>query len=844
MAYTSADDFSDNRNTTGTVAIGGQTLGALELANDKDWFKVTLQAGTTYVFDLVGADGGGGTLGSGSGEARLSLFDGSGYILDSAINNGANGDPRLSFTPTVSGNYYLEAADLYDRTGTYTIKAAVSPLGDDFSANTSTSGAIAIGAQVKGNLELPNDTDWFKVTLQAGTTYVFDLTGADGGGGTLGAGTGEARLALYNGSGHIIDSAINNGVNGDPRLSFTATASGTYYLEAADLYDATGTYTLKASAAAVNDDFGATVATTGVLAVGGQASGNIELANDTDWFKVTLQAGTTYVFDLIGADGGGGTLGSNGNEARLTFYNSYGYIIDSAINNGVNGDPRLSFTPTTSGAYYLEAADLYDGTGTYTIKAAVATSTDDYSDAVDTVGSVAVGGQASGNIELANDADWFKVTLQAGNTYVFDLIGADGGGGTLGAGFGEAYLTLFGRTGSIIDSAINNGVNGDPRLSFTPTTSGTYFLGASDLYGGTGTYTIKATLAASDDFSASTATAGNVAVGGLATGNIELANDKDWFKVTLQAGTTYVFDLTGDDGGGGTLGAGRGEARLALFDSSGYILDSAINNGAGNDPRMSFTPTVSGNYYLEASDLYDATGTYTLAVKAASSNAVVKTGSSGADTLEGSTSADHLGGDSGNDILLGYGGNDSLDGGTGIDTARYLGARANYTITKTSSGYSVTDTTGAEGQDTLVNIERLQFSDGSVALDGSGNGGQAYRIYQAAFNRTPDAAGLGYWMNALDKGASLESIAADFVASTEFKTLYGEHPSNSDVLNKFYENVLHRQADGAGFSYWLNILDSKAATAAQVLAQFSESGENQAALASLIGTGFAYTPYG
>jgi hypothetical protein len=844
MTYTSADDFSDNRNTTGTIAIGGQSLGELELANDKDWFKITLQAGTTYVFDLLGADGGGGTLGSGSGEARLSLYNGSGNIVDSAINNGSNGDPRLSFTPSASGSYYLEASDLFGSTGTYTIKAAVSPLGDDFSANTSTTGTFAIGSQIKGNLELPNDSDWFKVTLQAGTTYVFDLNGADSGGGTLGAGTGEARLALYNGSGYIIDSAINNGANGDPRLSFTATTSGSYYLEASDLYDASGTYTLKASSVAGGDDFAATVATTGVLAVGGQVTGNIELANDTDWFKITLQAGTTYVFDLIGADGRGGTLGAGTGEARLVLFNSSGYIIDSAINNGVNDDPRLSFTATTSGSYYLEASDLYDGTGTYTIKATVATSNDDFGDTTATKGVLDVGGQVTGNIELANDSDWFKVTLQAGTTYMFDLSGADSGGGTLGTGFGEARLVLFNGSGHILDSAINNGVNDDPRLSFTPTSSGTYFLEASDLFGATGTYTLKAATAATDDFGATTATAGSIAVGAQVKGNIELANDTDWFKVTLQAGTTYVFDLTGADGGGGTLGVGFGEARLALYDNNGYILDSAINNGSGNDPRMSFTPTASGSYYLEASDLYKGSGTYTLAVKTASATAIIKTGSSGADTLEGSTSADSLAGDSGNDILLGYGGNDSLDGGVGIDTARYLGARANYTITKTSTGYTVTDKTGAEGQDTLLSIERLQFSDGSIALDGSGNGGQAYRIYQAAFNRTPDAAGLGYWMNALDKGASLDSVAAGFVASTEFKTLYGEHPSNTDMLNKFYENVLHRQADGAGFNYWLNILDTKAATAAEVLAQFSESAENQAALVGLIGNGFAYTPYG
>ena len=50
----------------------------------------------------------------------------------------------------------------------------------------------------------------------------------------------------------------------------------------------------------------------------------------------------------------------------------------------------------------------------------------------------------------------------------------------------------------------------------------------------------------------------------------------------------------------------------------------------------------------------------------------------------------------------------------------------------------------------LFRVEELQlrFSNGVNALDiGSGQiGGMAYRIYKAAFNRTPDNGGLKYWM--------------------------------------------------------------------------------------------------
>ena len=55
-----------------------------------------------------------------------------------------------------------------------------------------------------------------------------------------------------------------------------------------------------------------------------------------------------------------------------------------------------------------------------------------------------------------------------------------------------------------------------------------------------------------DDFLATTATKGSVVIGGSTTGTLEVNNDADWFAVSLQAGSTYLFDLSGSSSGGGT----------------------------------------------------------------------------------------------------------------------------------------------------------------------------------------------------------------------------------------------------------------------------------------------------
>ncbi len=102
----------------------------------------------------------------------------------------------------------------------------------------------------------------------------------------------------------------------------------------------------------------------------------------------------------------------------------------------------------------------------------------------------------------------------------------------------------------------------------------------------------------------------------------------------------------------------------------------------------------------------------------ATANRLTWTGSIGF-SLDGAAGNDTVNGGLGADTLTGGLGNDSLDGGSGIDIAAYTGARSTYTVVKVGAGYTVTDTNAAdgdEGSDTLVGIERLQFSDQTIAL--------------------------------------------------------------------------------------------------------------------------------
>jgi hypothetical protein len=185
--------------------------------------------------------------------------------------------------------------------------------------------------------------------------------------------------------------------------------------------------------------------------------------------------------------------------------------------------------------------------------------------------------------------------------------------------------------------------------------------------------------------------------------------------------------------------------------------------------------------------------------------------------------------------------NDVFTGSAALDSAVYSGNIANYTVRVSGSNFIVTDKVGGS-VDTLTNIDRLQFSDGNIALDVNGNGGEAYRLYQAAFNRAPDLAGLGYWTSALDSGASLTSVAQQFISSTEFINKYS-NLATLQFVQQVYLNVLHRPADPGGAEFFQGNIDAGLSTRAEVVVQFSESVEDKANLLGVIGNGFHYIPW-
>ena len=103
---------------------------------------------------------------------------------------------------------------------------------------------------------------------------------------------------------------------------------------------------------------------------------------------------------------------------------------------------------------------------------------------------------------------------------------------------------------------------------------------------------------------------------------------------------------------------------------------------------------------------------------------------------------------------------------------------------------------------------------------------QAARLYDAALDRLPDAAGLQTWISVLKAGPTLQQVAASFMNTDTFRAHY-DGLSNADYVEQLYHLVLNRDGEASGVAGWVASLD-RGVDRASVLAAFSESPEHAA----------------
>ncbi len=608
--------------------MDGSVRGIVNRAGDRDWFRVSLEQGFNYRIGIEGSSTDVGTLADpklhGIHDAEETLITDPVTVND---NGGIGKNARLFFTPAATGDYYVAAGASAAGAGSY--RVSVKQI-DDYPATVDTTAVVEPVGSVGGAIESARDRDWVRVRLPVSAVdYFVDLEGAETRAGTL---SNPKIWSLYDDTGTAIASttADDGGVGKNSRLvlerEMFAGDARDIYVEVGAARTGTGTYRLSVAP----DDYSADIATTGVAELSAgppdhtTPAGYVDFPYDRDWFKATLDSGKTYRINA-GFELTAPTSSTLSDPRVWGVYDADGALIPGTVAEGTASD--LFFTPETAGTYFIAFGAVGADTGRYTFEMTLGTT--DCTADTDTECTVVVNDDAGeGEVDPADDLDWWAVELTENQIYQIEMKGADSAVGTLA---NPAISGIFDGSRQSLSAGSNTGGEGEEvSLRFKALGTTTYYIEARSEPNdpGTGTYTLEVadiTDDLADDCTADTSTPCIVTVGGSATGELEISTDHDWFQVQLEAGKTYRFLQQGEDGGGGTL---IYPFVQGLYDSDSMRISGTF--GPGNvsvddddSPYFEYEVTTAGTYYfavggqnVTSTDI----GTYTVTVTDVTNN--------------------------------------------------------------------------------------------------------------------------------------------------------------------------------------------------------------------------------
>ena len=377
------------------------------------------------------------------------------------------------------------------------------PDGEDFPSTESTTGRVAVGGSVTGNIESDTDLDAFAVHLEVGHTYQIDVEGADTGQGTL---TDPELNGLR---GYLTSTVLTNvpnisnsdgGSGKNARNQYTveeAFKNGTFVISVSGENDATGTYRLRVQEL-FGSGYGRYMPLEGRLQPGGSLSGTLGVPTAgifSYYFALDdLEVGR-YTVDF-------GTGGIHSIHHFLTDRNKTGHVtLDDTWVIVDQGHGRRSFTfdvrPGMEGTHYVLLNILKDDSGSYngTLEKAMPHLS---------VGRTGLVGEVPADSDgFALHMEFFSVDLEAGKNYRVDIEGKhsrdeecedDGGNeeactldftmlGNIQAPDGD-YVGGDGNFddsdddvgGSVLHFYGGGGDRGNTRFTFTAEQDGTHFL--------------------------------------------------------------------------------------------------------------------------------------------------------------------------------------------------------------------------------------------------------------------------------------------------------------------------------------------------------------------------------
>jgi len=509
--------------------------------------------------------------------------------------------------------------------------------------------------------------------------------------------------------------------------------------------------------------------TTLTLTNGVAQTGELEISGDRDWFEVTLEGGRNYTIRLDGTDvtRADGTTATALEDPYLYLVTADGTVVASNDDGGGGQNSLLNYASDADQTLYIVAAAYAENyTGGYSVEIDVNDGSlptftiDEIANYLLPANSGRVWGTTtiSYNYESipADVRPMIEVALQYFedvSDLTFNRVTSGGDITFIDTQNGAYAQTSTNGSGNIVASTIN--ISQTQWIDNYGTDFNTYSLqtyiheighalglGHSGPYNGSATYGVD-NVYTNDTWGTTVMSYFNQSEAGWGTRTytlglqaadvVAIQNAYGVDTTTRNGDTVYGFNATESDwlfDFANLKAEGIRIPSFAIFDTGGIdtfdlsgftsdqVVSLVIDTWSSIGERFEYANgTTGGPAILNGVSI--ARGTVI-------ENAI---GGSGNDVFTGNTADNVLTGNAGDDIFTGGTGNDTLIGGSGIDIAVFSGNRSDYTVTDNGNGTFTVS--GADGTDTLENVERVRFDDeellvadaatgpGSTTIDGT-----------------------------------------------------------------------------------------------------------------------------
>lgn len=588
------DALEENDDASQATQMVPGVLSAQICPGDEDWFAINVNANQEITALL--------SFSHAEGDLDMGLYDSQGNELDSSASS--SDDEEVTAIAASADTYYIVVIGYDGAMAGYDLDVSlaavtetdggVSACADDAMEDNDTfasASPITVGdhqAQL-----CPGDPDFFVINLNVG-----DVLSAD-----LAIDSVSANLDLLVMSPDGTELGASTSLTQSEHVEITATSAGAHVLRVyGAAADDSSMYTLSVAVQSVtptcqddgfedNDDSAHAVS----LAPGSHA-GKV-CAGDEDWFAVTLQAGDQLVANLQFDNAAG--------DLNMQLIGPSAQVLASA--ESVDDNELIQHQAVNGGIYQLRVFGPNNAENSYSLGLQVTTQMVCANDAFEpndsAVQATALGTGSYPAKLCTGDEDWYRLTLNNGDTLAVALTFSNGDGNVDLKILGEDAQTLLASSLSDTDNEA---------ATYVATASGDVLVqvlgraGVENSYGMELSVTPGIVTCQDDGFEDNDTQASAV---DLQPGQYTAAicpGDEDWYHLALNAGDQLVVDLT--------YSFAQGDINAALINAAGQTVVAGVS--ADDDEHLVATIAAAGDFFLVISGAADVANGYDLDIVA------------------------------------------------------------------------------------------------------------------------------------------------------------------------------------------------------------------------------------